>query len=138
MGVKVFLLSAESPSLGAAAGRAAGREEMMIKQRKPQVFTRETVRVTPKMAREVLNAPWVRAWEGCTNTKKGYDLPPEWVNLIVYWSPKPRPDLTLGEIVMSPFCTRDAVLCGKHARELEALLKPLAARELDTPAGEAD
>jgi hypothetical protein len=102
----------------------------MTKRRKPQVFTRETVRMTPELAKESLVARGrVCIWGDCTNVCKG-DLPPDWVNLLVYWSPQARPDLTLGQIATSPFCTRDAVLCGQHARELEA-------RELDTPAGEA-
>ena len=60
------------------------------------------------------------AWAGCLNTCEG-DLPRDWRWLLNWWSP--QPDIKV--IFTSGVCTRDAVLCGEHARQLESLLKPL-------------
>jgi hypothetical protein len=50
------------------------------------------------------------------------DQPPNWNNLLVFWSPGPV--LNLGEI-NPQFWPRDAVLCPEHSAALEMLLKPL-------------
>jgi hypothetical protein len=64
-------------------------------------------------------------------------LPPDWVNLLTWWWPQPTMRTVEG-IVMSNFCTRDAVLCGDHARELECLLKPIGPDpRLEVPDGTA-
>jgi hypothetical protein len=45
---------------------------------------------------------------------------------------------TVEKIIMSNFSTRDAVLCGDHARELESLLKPIGPDpRLEVPDGTA-
>ena len=83
----------------------------------PKRFERRTV--TPEMAREKI-AKWPRhcAWKGCAAAADG-ELPPDWLNLITYWSPWAQPHLTMVEATKAPYCMRDAVLCGEHARELE-------------------
>jgi hypothetical protein len=75
------------------------------------------------------------AWAGCSNVCEG-DLSLDWVNVLTWWWPQPT--LTIEETVFGPTCTRDAVLCGQHARELESLLTPIRPdSRLETPAGEA-
>jgi hypothetical protein len=99
-----------------------------------QRWTREVI--SPERAKEILESDRMCAWSGCMNSCKG-DLPPDWVNLLTWWSPQPTMR-DVHEIVFSGFCTRDAVLCGEHARELEALLVPLGPDpRLEDPAGEA-
>lgn len=65
------------------------------------------------------------AWADCTATIEDV-MPPDWRNLLVYWSPHPAVNCTLGMISMGTSCDRDAALCPQHARELESLLKDLA------------
>jgi len=85
--------------------------------RKPQRWSRQEISVEDLAA-----AGRMCAWHGCLNTCEG-DLPPDWINLLTWWWPQPSLR-GVAEIVMSEFCTRDAVLCGEHARQLERLLKP--------------
>jgi hypothetical protein len=103
-------------------------------KRKLQMFRRESALVTPEMAREWQARGRACAWQGCTNACKG-DLPGDWVNVLVWWSPRPE-DRNILEIASTPFCTRDAVLCPEHARQLEGLLGGVDTR-LDDPAGTA-
>jgi hypothetical protein len=78
------------------------------------------------------------AWAGCDHACTD-ELPPDWVDLLVWRAPWPEPKRTAEEIALSPYCIRDAVLCAEHARALEALLTPirLDARLVGEPAGEA-
>jgi hypothetical protein len=107
----------------------------MPRRPKAQVWIRKQVRVTPEMAEEILSRGRNCAWGGCTNSCQG-DLPPDWINILTWWWPQPTMR-TVEEIVMGPTCSRDAVLCGQHARELESLLEPLGPDpRLDKPVGE--
>ncbi len=73
-------------------------------------------------------------WEGCDRSISHTEMrPPDWHNLIVYWSPFPDVKKTLAEIVTGSACYRDAVLCPEHAKALDGLLKDLG-RELQGPA----
>ena len=63
------------------------------------------------------------AWRGCEETC-GDDLPAEWTHLLTWWSRVTDPHKTILDVASSAFCTRDAVLCGKHTKELEALFDP--------------
>ena len=66
------------------------------------------------------------AWAGCEATvEHGDHLPPEWSNLLLWWSPAPDGRKRVREIATSPFCRRDWVLCGEHTKALDMLLKPL-------------
>lgn len=111
----------------------------MSEHRKPVVAKRETItgkENVKKAAHDFANLGSICAWYGCTKTFDG-DMPPNWSWLITYWgAPETNVRSTLGEISMSPFCTRDAALCPKHAGELENNLKPLA-RALDKTVGTA-
>jgi hypothetical protein len=103
--------------------------------RRPPQLRWKKVTVTPEEAKELLSRP-ACAWTGCSNACQG-DLPPDWVYIVTWWWPQPTLR-TIKEIVTGPTCTRDAVLCGQHARELESLLKPIRPdARLETPAGEA-
>ncbi len=74
------------------------------------------------------------AWDGCTRSLPSAEMqPPDWHNLIVYWSPFPDAKKTLGEIVTGPACYRDAILCPEHAKALDGLLKDIG-RNLQGPA----
>jgi hypothetical protein len=105
------------------------------KRRRTPAITTELVELTPETAPMLQRMGSICAWDGCLNTCRG-DLPPDWVNALVYWAPTPQSHTTLAQIAFSPFCTRDMTLCAEHAQALEALLKPLG-RAMDTPAGEA-
>ena len=72
---------------------------------------------------EVRGAEGTCAWQGCANAFKG-ELPHDWIRLCAYWSAQPETEKMLVDVVMSPFCKRSTVLCGKHAAELEGMLKP--------------
>ena len=72
----------------------------------------------------------VCARDGCTNTFKD-EKPAGWVNLLVWWSPWPEPELTVAEVACGPLCKRDAVLCPEHAAELEAMLKDIGGKLRD-------
>jgi hypothetical protein len=91
---------------------------------------------TPELMAEIARQGRICAWDECMNVCHG-DLPPDWVNWLTWWWP--QPDLTkMTDIVMSSFCTRDAVLCGDHARALQSLLKPIGLDpRLDKPEGSA-
>ena len=51
------------------------------------------------------------AWGGCAARFEGHQLPPRWAALAIGTSP------------LSQHSTRQAVLCPKHAAELDGLLK---------------
>jgi hypothetical protein len=105
-----------------------------IKRRKPVTWRREVVEMTPAMAKAHMAYGRICAWDVCENYCDG-DLPPDWANLLTWWSPQPV--MKVEDIVLGPFCTRDAVLCGQHARELESLLKTLPDRRLEGSIGSA-
>ena len=75
------------------------------------------------------------AWDGCSETIEG-PLPPEWRNLMVFWSPHPT-DSTLVQVSTSGFCDRDAVLCPKHWDELDGMLVDIGSWTNEPTAGEA-
>ena len=77
----------------------------------------------------------VCAWEGCT-TRFDDEIPAGWVCLLTWWAPWPEPEKTVAEVACGPFCKRDAVLCPKHASELEGLLKDIG-NQLKDVAGSA-
>ncbi len=74
------------------------------------------------------------AWAKCARHIPSAEMqPPDWHNLLVYWSPFPDAKKTLGEIVTGPSCYRDAVLCPEHSKALDGLLKDIG-REVQGPA----
>ncbi len=91
--------------------------------RKPKVMTMERRTLSPddikKMRVECV-------WEGCDQSIPMAEMrPPDWHNLLVYWSPYPDPKKTLAEVCSGPSCYRDAVLCPEHSKELDGLLKDI-------------
>ncbi len=73
-------------------------------------------------------------WEGCDRSIPFTEMrPPDWHNLLVYWSPYPDPKKTLEEVCTGPSCYRDAVLCPEHSKALDGLLKDIG-RNLQGPA----
>jgi hypothetical protein len=58
------------------------------------------------------------AWAGCEACSPS-PVPHGWVNMLVWWSPKPATNLK----TIWRHSQRDAVLCPEHARALDALLK---------------
>jgi hypothetical protein len=79
----------------------------------------------------------VCAWQDCSTSFKGPQLPPGWTWLVTWWSPFADPDVEIRSIIKSRSCTRDTALCPEHARQLEALLAPIPSRALDAPVGKA-
>ena len=78
------------------------------------------------------------AWAECVRHIPSTEMqPPDWHNLIVYWSPFPDVKKTLAEIVTGPACYRDAVLCPEHAKALDGLLKDIGQALSEPPAGTA-
>ena len=105
------------------------------KRKKPKVMTMERREMS---AEEVHNMPTACAWEGCWRVVTTDEMmPPDWRNFLVYWSPYPEADKTLGEIVTTPGCYRDAVLCPEHAKALDGLLKDIGQALKGPPAGTA-
>ena len=107
----------------------------MPKRKKPTVFTMERRYLSPDDVKKMVMEC---AWNGCERTKSmGEPTPPDWRNLILYWSPHPQPKATLLEVCTGPFCDRDAALCGEHAKELDGLLKDIGQALKGPAAGEA-
>ncbi len=75
------------------------------------------------------------AWEGCKETF-AYPMPPDWRNMLVWWSPDLDVSATIEKVACTTTCDRDAALCPTHARELEGLLKDIG-RWADRPASGA-
>jgi hypothetical protein len=67
----------------------------------------------------------VCAWKGCTEMCDLDNLPDDWRWVLVYWSPFPETDRTMGDIAFSPDCERDCALCGKHSQQLDTMLEGL-------------
>ena len=98
--------------------------------RKPTVMTMERRTLSPD---EVKKMRLECAWDGCAQNISFEEItPPDWHNLIVYWSPFADPKKTLGEICSGPSCYRDTILCPEHSKALDGLLKNLG-RELQGP-----
>ncbi len=77
-------------------------------------------------------------WEGCDRSTPFTEMrPPDWHNLIVYWSPFPDVKKTLEEVCAGPSCYRDAVLCPEHAKALDGLFKDIGQALRGPVAGEA-
>ncbi len=96
-------------------------EEQMA--RKPKVMTMERRTMSPD---DVKNLRVACIWEGCDRSISHSEMrPPDWHNLLVYWSPYPDPKKTLEEVCTGPSCYRDAVLCPEHAKALDGLLKDI-------------
>ncbi len=89
---------------------------------KEPVKWKRTRRSRHSVAPEKLQLECAR--EGC-DKQTSYPIPPDWRNMIVFWSPYPETDKTIVEICCAPTCDRDAVLCPEHAQELEAGLKDI-------------
>ena len=107
----------------------------MAKRKNPEQFVMEQRTMSP----DDLNKMRVAcAWDKCTRSTPSEEMrPPDWHNLIVYWSPFPDPKKTLGEIVTGPSCYRDAVLCPEHAKALDGLLKDIGQALRGESAGSA-
>jgi hypothetical protein len=86
-----------------------------------KMFKQELKNVSPAEARQILEAGRICGWRDCTATCKG-DLPPGWVNLLVYWSPMPVVDAR-----RIKHWAHDKVLCPAHALALDQLLKAASA-----------
>ncbi len=107
----------------------------MPKRKKPKVWQMERRLISPE---DVEKMEMECAWNGCERTTSmGEPTPPDWQNLILYWSPHPQLDATLLEVCSGPFCYRDAALCGEHAKELDSLLKDIGRALTGPAAGEA-
>ena len=99
-----------------------------MKKRKTRI---KTIEKTYKTAGELIAAGSLCAWRECGAHFKG-EMPAGWNYLLVYWHPEPQPFTTLAEVATSNFCSRDAVLCVEHSRELESNLVDIA-RWVDRP-----
>ena len=64
---------------------------------------------------------WRCAWKGCeeSHTKP---MPQGWRNVLIWYSPEPESQKTIGRIANRTTCDRDIVLCPEHATELDRLL----------------
>lgn len=94
----------------------------------------EQVTITPDIARKMLEAGMMCAWDGCEAVYEG-DQPPGWCNLLTYNTPQPVLDF---REIPSGAMMRDAVLCPDHVRALEENLKDLGSALLAAvPEGEA-
>ncbi len=107
----------------------------MTERKKPKVMTMERRSLSPDDIKDMRVGC---IWEGCDRSTPDAEMrPPDWHNLLVYWSPFPDPNKTLGEIVTGPSCYRDAVLCPEHAKALDGLLKDIGQALRGEPAGSA-
>ncbi len=107
----------------------------MAKSKNPEQFVLEQRTLAPDDLEKMRVAC---IWEGCDRSISHTEMrPPDWHNLLVYWSPFPDPKKTLGEIVMGPSCYRDAILCPEHAKALDGLLKDIGQALRGEPAGSA-
>ena len=107
----------------------------MTKRKRPQTMTMERRLITPG---DVEKMQIVCIWKGCEQSIPLTGMrPPDWHNLITYWSPYLDGNKTLEEVCTGPSCYRDGVLCPEHAKALDGLFKEIA-REITGPAaGEA-
>jgi hypothetical protein len=72
------------------------------------------------ITREELDAmPRSCGWAGCDASIKG-DLPPDWINLLTYYRPRPSMDM----LVVAAASQHDKVLCPRHAGKLDEILSP--------------
>ena len=107
----------------------------MPKRKKPKVMRMERHYMSPGDVEKMAQAC---AWDGCERHIPASEaMPPDWRNLIVYWSPYAVPYSTLIDVCSGPFCDRDAALCGEHAKELDGLLKDIGQALKGPVAGEA-
>ncbi len=107
----------------------------MTKRKKTKVMTMERRYMSPddidKMQVECI-------WKGCDRSISLTETrPPDWHNLLVYWSPYLDVKKTLEEVCTGPSCYRDAVLCPEHAKALDGLLKDIGQALRGPPAGSA-
>ncbi len=103
----------------------------MAKRKNPEQFVMEQ-RIMALDDLEKMRVACI--WAGCDRSISHTEMrPPDWHNLLVYWSPFPDPKKTLREICTGPSCYRDAVLCPEHAKALDGLLKDIG-RDLQGPA----
>ena len=100
----------------------------MKKKRKTGI---KIIERTRKTVAELKAMPSRCAWHECGADFKG-EMPAGWNYLLVYWHPEPQVEATLAEVSRSNFCSRDAVLCPEHSRELESNLVDIA-RWTDMP-----
>ncbi len=95
----------------------------MTERKKPKVMTMERRTMTEDDLKKMQVAC---IWEGCDRSIPITEMrPPDWHNLLVYWSPYPDPKKTLEEVCTGPSCYCDAVLCPEHAKALDGLLKDI-------------
>ncbi len=107
----------------------------MAKRKNPEQFVMEQRIMAPDDLEKMRVAC---IWAGCDRSISHTDMrPPDWHNLLVYWSPCPDPKKTLGEIVMGPSCYRDAILCPEHAKALDGLFKDIGQALRGPAAGSA-
>ena len=107
----------------------------MAKRKNPEQFVMEQRTMAPDDLKKMRIAC---IWEGCDRSISHTEMrPPDWHNLVVYWSPFPDAKKTMGEIVTGPSCYRDAVLCPEHAKALDGLLKNIGQALRGEPAGSA-
>ena len=107
----------------------------MAKHNKPTVMRAERRYLAPD---DIKKMRVQCVWEGCDRSISFTEMrPPDWHNLLVYWSPFLDPKKTLEEISAGPSCYRDAVLCPDHAKELDGLLKDIGQALKEPPAGTA-
>ncbi len=112
-------------------GRTFLEDEKLAKRKRPVVMEQRTM--SPD---EIENMRTACAWDECDQSIPYAEMqPPDWHNLLVYWSPYPDPKKTLGEVCSGPSCYRDAVLCPEHAKTLDGLLKNIG-REVQGPAAD--
>ena len=105
----------------------------MVKKRGMMIGTVEEM-----SSQDVAAMGSVCAWAECVRHIPSTEMqPPDWHNLIVYWSPFPDVKKTLAEIVTGPACYRDAVLCPEHAKALDGLLTDIGRDLQGPPAGTA-
>ena len=103
--------------------RRRGMDEPMAKSKRAKKLTMEQRTLSPEDFEKMRVAC---IWDDCDRSIPSTEMqPPDWHNLLVYWSPYPDAKKTLGDIVMGPSCYRDAVLCPEHAKTLDGLLKDI-------------
>ena len=107
----------------------------MTKRKKPKVMTMERRYMSPD---DIEKMQVACIWKGCDRSISFTEMrPPDWHNLIVYWSPFPDVKKTLEEVCAGPSCYRDAVLCPEHAKALDGLFKDIGQGLREPAAGSA-
>jgi hypothetical protein len=107
----------------------------MVKKRKPMVF--EQRRMTGEEIKAFLKGCRC-TWKGCEANCSLDDLPPDWINLLTWWSPRAGIRADHREGCHEPVFASGMLCCaGSTARELEALLESFPDTRLEQPKGQA-